>query len=162
MKLLDATDQRLAREAFPRTGLYLGVDAAPLSPVFGIVGVSVELPIVQRNQGPRAVVAAQRSGENDRLELEARRVAREVVAAKEGYEARRAELRRLTTDALPAAERTYELVETGWRSGRFDVFRVTNAARDVARIRSLRLDALEAAWLERIALDRATGGGGRS
>jgi outer membrane protein TolC len=56
------------------------------------------------------------------------------------------------------AERTLALVETGWRSGRFDIFRVTTAARDVARVRSLRLDALEAAWLDRIALERATGG----
>jgi cobalt-zinc-cadmium efflux system outer membrane protein len=156
--VLDATYDRLKREVFPRVGGYIGVDASPVSPVFGIVGLSVELPFIQRNQGPRAVVEAQRGGEMDRLELQARRVAREVSAARTAYERRRGELKLLTENALPSADRTLQLVEAGWLSGRFDVFRVASAARDVARVRGLRLDALEAAWLERIALDRAVGG----
>ena len=49
-------------------------------------------------------------------------------------------------------------MEIGWLAGRFDIFRVTTAARDVARVRGLRLDALEAAWVARVALDRAVGG----
>jgi outer membrane protein TolC len=52
--VLDATDERLSKEVFPRVGVYVGVDAAPVSPIFGIVGMSVELPFAQRNQGPRA------------------------------------------------------------------------------------------------------------
>jgi outer membrane protein, heavy metal efflux system len=156
--VLDATDERLSKETFPRVGVYLGVDAAPISPIFGIVGMSVELPFAQRNQGPRARTQAARDGEAGRLELEGRRVVRDVVAARAAYETRRGELKSLRDAALPAAERTLELVEIGWRSGRFDIFRVTNAARDVARVRGLRLDALEAAWLERIAVERAIGG----
>lgn len=156
--LLDATDERLGKETFPRVGLYGGVDAAPVSPIFGFVGVSVELPFVQRNQGPRAVVRAARDAESSRLELLRSRIRRDVTSTRAALDARRAELDTLTERALPTAERTLTLVETGWRSGRFDIFRVTTAARDVARVRSLRLDALEAAWLDRIALDRATGG----
>jgi cobalt-zinc-cadmium efflux system outer membrane protein len=156
---LDATSERLSREVFPRVGMYLGVDAAPVSPIFGVLGVSVELPVAQRNQGPRAIVEAARASETDRLDLLSRRIVREVTAARAAYEARRGELAILTSTALPAAERALTLVETGWLAGRFDVFRVATAARDVARARGLRLDALEAAWLERIALDRATGGG---
>jgi outer membrane protein TolC len=74
------------------------------------------------------------------------------------YEARRAELDVLEKTTVPAVERTMELVEVGWHAGRFDIFRVTAAARDVARVRAARLDALEGAWLARIALDRAAGG----
>jgi cobalt-zinc-cadmium efflux system outer membrane protein len=158
---LEATDDRLAREVFPRVGAYVGVDAAPASPVFGVVGVSVELPFAQRNQGPRAVAQAARAGELAQLELQGRRIAREVTAARAGYEARRAQLKGITQEALPAAERTLELVELGWRSGRFDLFRVTSAARDVSRVRGLRVDALEAAWVERVALERAVGGAAR-
>src|SRR6185436_20375320 len=44
VSLLDATQTRLEREVFPRVGLYGGVDAAPLSPVYGILGITVELP----------------------------------------------------------------------------------------------------------------------
>ncbi len=156
--LLVATEDRLEREIFPRVGGYLGVDASPLAPMYGIVGLSVELPLVQRNQGPIARAVVQREGETERLALEARRIVRDVYAAYTAFEARRRELRVLTEGALPTAQRTLELVESGWRSGRFDIFRVTSAARDLARVRGLRLDALEAAWMERIALDRAVGG----
>lgn len=158
MAWLGATDERLARETFPKMGVYLGVDAAPVSPIFGLVGVSVELPIAQRNQGPRAQVEEARRGQSERLDLQARQIAREVATARTAYESRRSELKVLTDTAQPAAERTLELVEIGWLAGRFDIFRVTTAARDVARVRGLRLDALEAAWIARAALDRAVGG----
>lgn len=156
--LLDASEERLKKEVFPRLGFYLGVDAAPVSPIFGQVGIAIELPFVQRNQGPRARVRAARDTEMARLALQMRGISRDVVNARRSYELRLAELKRLTDHALPAAERTLALVEAGWRSGHFDIFRVTSAARDVTRIRGLRLDALEAAWLERVRLDRAVGG----
>ncbi|MFO0678317.1 MAG: TolC family protein [Polyangiaceae bacterium] len=155
---LDATDERLSRETFPRLGAYVGIDAAPVSPIFGLVGLSVEIPVAQRNQGPRAVVKEARAGENARIELQARQVLREVTSTRKAFEHRAKELTTLTETAIPAAERTLELVETGWLAGRFDIFRVTTASRDLARIRELRLDALEAVWLERIALERAVGG----
>lgn len=157
IELLDATRERLEKETFPRFGLYGGVDAAPVSPIFGVVGVSVELPFVQRNQGQRAVVGAARDAEVQRLELLRARVRRDVTRTRAAFDAKRAELDILTERALPMAERTLELVETGFRSGRFDIFRVATAARDVARVRSMRLDVLEAAWVDRIALAGATG-----
>lgn len=158
LALLDARHDRLDKERFPRLGAYVGVDAAPVSPIFGVLGLSVELPLFQRNQGPRAVVEAARATEMERQELQARRILREVMAIHAAYESRRNELKLISTTAVPAAERTLELVEQGWLAGRFDVFRVATAARDVARVRASRLDALEAAWLARIALDRAAGG----
>ena len=158
LAFLDARYERLNRERFPRLGAYIGVDAAPVSPIFGVIGLSVELPLFQRNAGPRAVVQAARNTEAERQELQARRILREVVAIHAAYESRRTELKLIATSVVPAAERTLELVEQGWLAGRFDVFRVATAARDVARVRASRLDALEAAWLARIALDRAAGG----
>jgi cobalt-zinc-cadmium efflux system outer membrane protein len=158
MGLLEATEERLEREVFPRVGVFTGLDAAPYSAMFLIVGASVELPVAQRNQGPRAVAGREMVTERARLELGQRRIAREVMAARLAYESRRAELATLTEQAVPAAERNLGLIETGWRSGRFDVFRVTAAARDLLRSKGLRLDALEAAWLDRIDLEQASGG----
>lgn len=158
LAFLEARYERLDRERFPRLGAYVGVDAAPVSPIFGVLGLSIELPVFQRNAGPRAVVDAERATERDRQDLQARRILREVVAIRAAYESRRSELQLLSTTVVPPAERTLELVEQGWLAGRFDVFRVATAARDVARVRASRLDALEAAWLARIALDRAAGG----
>jgi outer membrane protein TolC len=161
LSLLDARYERLGRERFPKIGGFLGVDVSPASPAFGILGLVVELPFAQRNQGPRAVTDAARATETERQELQARRILREVTALHAAYGSRRAELELIEKTAVPAAVRTLELVEVGWLAGRFDVFRVATAARDVARVRAARLDALEGAWIARIALDRASGGASR-
>jgi outer membrane protein TolC len=153
-----AHETRLRRELFPRVGLYGGVDASPLSPMFGVVGVTVELPFAQRNQTQRAVAERAREGVALRLELEGHRLVRQVVAAHEAYEARRLELVTLVDRAIPAAARTLSLAEAGWQAGRFDVFRLLTAARDALRVRAHRIDALEAVWMSYIELERASGG----
>ncbi len=158
LQALSATQERLERERVPRVGVYLGVDQAPRSPAFGLVGLSVELPFAQRNQGPLAVVAQARTAELDRRVLSEHRIEREVIAALHAYELRRAELQLLTSAALPAAQRSFQLAEAGFGAGRFDWFRVALAARDLVRVRSNRLDALSAAWAQRIALEQAAGG----
>jgi outer membrane protein TolC len=158
VRRLDATRERLERERVPRVGLYTGLDAAPLSPMFGLVGVNVELPFAQRNQGPLAVAARDREAQQNQLELIARRLSRDVLIAVRAYEARRDELATMNNLAIPAAQRSLHLAEEGWLAGRFDLFRLTTAARDAARIRSTRIATLEAAWNELIALERAVGG----
>lgn len=158
LRSLEASRTRLERELFPRMGVYAGVDAAPRSAVFGILGISVELPLAQRNQGARAQVAREHESELWRLELALRRVEREVNAAWSAYEQRRAELEVLTRTALPAAERSFALAEAGWQAGRFDWFRVALAAHALIGARASRLAALAATWSEKIALARASGG----
>jgi len=158
VELLRATEARLAAEVFPRVGFYAGIDAAPLSPTYGVLGVSIELPVAQRNQGPRAVSARERESAEAELGLEARLLSRAVSAALSSYDASRRELERLTPRALPAAERTLSFAEAGFEAGRFDVFRLLAAARDSLRVRASRIDAIEAAWVARIELERAVGG----
>jgi outer membrane protein TolC len=155
---LSAHQTRLERELFPRVGVYGGVDAAPLSPMFGIVGLTIELPFAQRNQSQRAVAARAREGIAMRLDLEGHRLVRRVVAAYDAYEARKSELTTLVDRAIPAAARTLSLAEAGWQAGRFDLFRLLTAARDALRVRAHRIDALEAVWMSYIELERAAGG----
>ncbi len=158
LALVEATQTRLAREGFPKVGYNVGLDAAPASPVFAFLGLSVELPVAQRNQGPRAVAAAQRETERARLENELRRVEREVALARGNYEARRAQVALLEQDALPNARRTAELIEVGWRAGRFDIFRLTTATRELQRVERERLEALLGAWGDFVELQRVSGG----
>jgi len=153
-----ATEERLRAELFPKLGFYAGVDAAPLSPTYGVLGLSVELPVAQRNQGLRAQSARARESAAADLELEARLLQRAVVAALSSYESSRRELDRLSSQAVPAAERTLSFAEAGFQAGRFDVFRLLAAARDSLRVRASRIDAIEAAWVARIELERAVGG----
>jgi outer membrane protein, heavy metal efflux system len=154
---LEATDARLFREALPKLGYNLGLDAAPASPVFAFLGLSVELPVAQRNQGPRAVASAQRETERTRLDVVLRRVHREVALARRNYDARRAQVALLRDEALPAARRTQALVEQGWRSGRFDIFRLTTATRDALRVEQEHIETLFAAWTDFVDLQRASG-----
>jgi outer membrane protein, heavy metal efflux system len=157
LALLETVDTRLAREGFPRLSYNLGFDAAPASPVFGYAGLGLELP-VQRNQGPRAVARAQTETERVRLETEVRRVRRDVSATRQSLLSRLSQLATLTRDAVPAAERNESLVEEGWKAGRFDIFRLTSATRELNRIRRERLETLLAAWTDAIELQRASGG----
>lgn len=152
-----ATLERLERELAPLFGVYLGVDRAPASPVFGIIGLAVELPWGPRNQGARAVAAAERDAEELRAELVDRGLARSALALREAYEARKTAVERLRDDAVPLAERRLALTEEGYRLGRLDVFRVAMARDDLVRTRAMRINALVAAWQTWIALERALG-----
>lgn len=156
--LLAAADERLQKEAFPKLGARLGIDASPASPVYGIAGVMVELPFAQRNQGPRAVVAAERETELDRYDFTAGRLDLALRAIHGAYAAHLEELAVLTSDGLPAAEEHLRLVETGWRAGRFDIFRLTTAAQSLVRLRAARVGVLERIWRQRMLLERWTGG----
>jgi outer membrane protein TolC len=158
LQLLAAADERLRKEARPKLGLYAGVDASPASPLFGVLGLSIELPFFQRAQGPRAVVAADRQIELARLEQARRRIDQLLRANHAAYELRFGELEVLSREGIPAAEERLKLVEEGWRAGRFDVFRLVAAAQDLARLRSMRLDVLQRLWQERLVLERLTGG----
>ncbi|MCC6750717.1 MAG: TolC family protein [Deltaproteobacteria bacterium] len=158
--LADVTLQRLRREVVPRVGVYGGVDASPASPVFGVVGLSVELPLLQRNQGPLAVGREVAETERTRLELARQRVLREVVGAHRAYDLAREQLRRISAEALPAADERLRLVELGWQAGRFDIFRLTAAAADAAELHLARVDALEACWQAWVGLLEATGAEG--
>ncbi len=157
IELLGASDVRLRREARPKVGLFGGVDDSPDSPRFGMAGLSVELPLAQRNQGPRAVAAAARQTELTRLEVERRRMDYAIDVTRALYEARRAQLKVLESEGVPAAERRLALIETGWRSGRFDVQRVTSAARDLVHLRESWGATLANIWQDRIELERLVG-----
>jgi outer membrane protein, heavy metal efflux system len=123
-----------------------------------VLGLTVELPVAQRNQGLRAQSARARESAEADLDLASRLLARAVVAALDRYESSRRELERLSDKAVPAAERTLSFAEAGFQAGRFDVFRLLAAARDSLRVRASRIDAIEAAWVARIELERAVGG----
>lgn len=152
-----ATLERLERELAPLLGLYVGVDRAPVSPVFGILGVAVELPVGPRNQTARAVAAAERDAEEHRAELVDRSLARSARSLRDAYAARRVAAERLERDAVPLAVRRLALTEEGFRLGRLDVFRVAIVRDELVRTRAMRIAAVVAAWQTWIALERALG-----
>ena len=63
----------------------------------------------------------------------------------------------LETKVAPAAEANASLLTDGWRAGKFDLFRVVQASRDVGEARRSQLEAIRDFWQAVIDLDRATG-----
>jgi outer membrane protein, heavy metal efflux system len=155
--VLDAGDRKLALEAFPKIGINGGLDAAPASPVFGFAGISVELPVAQRNQGPRAVNRAATETERTLLLVSLNRVKRDIQQAHALFAIRAKQFQLLQSDSLQAAERNERLVAEGWRSGRFDVFRYILATRELLRIKRQIAEAQGAAWQQWIELQRVSG-----
>ena len=160
LALLEASNERLGREALPKLGGYLGIDTAPASPSFGLLGVQMELPLAQRNQGPRAVNVAEQRTERTRIDHIIEHLELEVFHHRTAHEAARAELYVLVTSGIPNAAERLRLVEEGWRAGRFDVFKVTTAANDLVRLKASRVDVLKRIWMQRLELERLIGGWG--
>jgi outer membrane protein TolC len=63
----------------------------------------------------------------------------------------------LETTVVPATKATVDLVTEGWQAGKFDLFRVLQAAREAADARRTELEVLAEFWRAVVELDRATG-----
>jgi outer membrane protein TolC len=154
----EKAEARLKREAKPKLGALVGVDAAPASPIFGFLGFSFELPVVQRNQRQLAINRARQSSERIALALESQELEHQVQTLRLSFEALRSELELLHSESIPLALTRLALIEEGWRSGHFDVFRVTSAMQDINEMRRQEIDALEQVWRVRLLLERLIGG----
>jgi outer membrane protein, heavy metal efflux system len=154
---LDAAVVRLRREAIPSPTVFLDVAQQQPGQTYVGAGLGVPIPLWQRNQGPLAVVRAERARNDEEHAVLEREVAVEVSNLFRAVVARAEEAQRWGRDVVPAAEANVDLVSQGWRAGKFDLFRVVQASREAGEARRRQLEILGALWGASIALDRATG-----
>lgn len=154
---LDAELISLRREALPSPTLLLEVERDLPGQLFVGGGLAFPLPVWQRNQGPRALVSANRHRVAEDLLLEEREIALEVERGFQRVLATYEQAKILETKVAPAAEANASLLTDGWRAGKFDLFRVVQASRDVGEARRSQLEAIRDFWQAVIDLDRATG-----
>ena len=154
---LDAELISLRREALPSPTLLLEVERDLPGQLFVGGGLALPLPVWQRNQGPRALVSANRHRVAEDLLLEEREIALEVERGFQRVLATYEQAKILETKVAPAAEANASLLTDGWRAGKFDLFRVVQASRDVGEARRSQLEAIRDFWQAVIDLDRATG-----
>ena len=159
---LDAAITRLGREAVPTPTLFADVAAQPnvgdqQGQLYLGGGLSLPIPVARRNQGERARARAERDRVEAERALTERIIAEEVARAHGELSRRNTEVELYNRTVLPAAEQVARLTGEGYRSGKFDLFRVIAAAREQADARGEHLQALSALWQARIALDRAMG-----
>ena len=121
-------------------------------------GLNFELPFVMTNQAERAVARGEASAASVERELASHGIERDASSSYRRLEAALDELAAIEERALPAAERTLQMVQTMLEAGEVDYFRLLAARGSAFQLRSRRVDALREAWLCRIALERAIGG----
>jgi cobalt-zinc-cadmium efflux system outer membrane protein len=154
---LRAEDRRLIREIVPNPLLSFDwqKDLDGQEFVGGTVGLA--LPLWNRNQGGRALLAAAERNRQLEQQLLITRIAAEVGQTLATLQLRHSQVEAFTRDALPPAQRNVELLRRGWQAGKFDLFRVITALRELAEVRTRYLLMLEQLWIAAISLERAVG-----
>ncbi len=109
-----------------------------------LVGVTVPLPVFNRNQGN--LLEALRREDKARDELQAARVSLAAGAyqARERVGARRQEAELLRTEVLPGAKSAYEAATIGFENGKFSFLEVLDAQRTLFAAKAQYLNAIAA------------------
>ena len=107
-----------------------------------VLGVTVPLPVANRNQGN--ILEALRREDKARDELHATEVAlaSDVQQALERVRARRDEAELLRRDVLPGARSAYDAATIGFENGKFSFLEVLDAQRTLFAVKSQYLNAL--------------------
>lgn len=107
------------------------------------VGLGVEIPLFDRNQGAIRAAVGERLASAARLQGVRLDVAAEVGEAWAAYEASRVAATRYRERLLPRAERTLELTRQAYERGKADYLRLLDAQQVVVESRVAYVDALE-------------------
>lgn len=154
---LDASIIRLRREVVPSLTVFIDYMREQPGQMYIGAGLAVALPVWRHNQGQLAVVRAEQARTDDEIAIAQREIAIEVARLYRASLTRRDEAKLWTERIIPAAQANVDLVNQGWRAGKFDLFRVVQVTRDAADARRKELEVLGQLWQSVIELDRAVG-----
>ncbi|THC40228.1 TolC family protein [Massilia sp. Mn16-1_5] len=101
-----------------------------------VLGVSVPLPLFNRNQG--SLQASLSRAEKARTELEAERLRlnQSLASAYQRTQLYREQVRTMRDDVLPRAQRVFDAAVTGFEAGKFSFLDVLDAQRTLLQIRT--------------------------
>jgi outer membrane protein, heavy metal efflux system len=154
---LDATLIRLRKEIVPNPTVFADLARQTPRQTYLGGGIGIALPVFRRNQGELSVVAAERAWTEDERRLWEHEMAIEVARTARSLAAHRSEVGIWRDTVVPAADAALDLVTRGWQAGKFDVFRVIQAAREAAIARRKQIEVTGMLWFDAIELDRVTG-----
>jgi outer membrane protein, heavy metal efflux system len=154
---IDAVIVRLRREVVPSPTLFADVAQQQPGQTYVGGGLGFILPFWQRNQGPLAIARAEKERtDEERLVLD-QEIAADIANVFSAVAAARREVDIIEKIVVPAAEASLELITQGWKAGKFDLFRVVQASREVGEALRRQLEVLGELWHATIELARATG-----
>lgn len=122
-----------------------------------VIGVSLPLPLFDRNQGAQREALKRRQAAEQRAEAELQRLRAEVLAAADELRARADEVQALRREVLPGAREAYTAASRGFELGKFGFLDVLDAQRTWLQARTQLLDALAKAYRAQAELDRRLG-----
>jgi cobalt-zinc-cadmium efflux system outer membrane protein len=122
-----------------------------------VVGISVPLPLFDRNQG--AVYEASKRADKARDDYEAARIqlVADINQAATQLSTAQAALAVLRDSVLPAAQQAYDASTTGFEAGKFGFLDVIDAQRSLLQARARYLNTLAAAYQAFTTIDRLLG-----
>ena len=106
-----------------------------------ILGVSIPIPVFDRNQGNLQEALSRTDKARDELTALQLQQATQLDAAYERYEAARQEVEMIRSDILPGAQRAYDAAAKGFEYGKFGFLDVLDAQRTFFLARSQYLNA---------------------
>jgi len=122
-----------------------------------ILGVSVPLPLFDRNQGNLAEALKRQDLARDERAALRIRLERDVADAWERLDSARGEAAALQDEVLPGARQSLDAATKGFELGKFGFLDVLDAQRTLFQARAQHLRALAAAYRARADLDRILG-----
>jgi cobalt-zinc-cadmium efflux system outer membrane protein len=122
-----------------------------------MVGLSVPLPLFDRNGGNvRAALQSQAQARDD-LRATQLRLGSELIQTHERLGSARALAEALQNEVLPGAQSAYEAAAKGFELGKFNYLETLDAQRTLFQARAQYFSAVTAAWTARAELDRILG-----
>ena len=122
-----------------------------------ILGVSIPLPIFDRNQGNVLEALRRTDKARDELSVAQIRLSNELTLAYEGLNTARQETESLQRDILPGAQSAFDAATQGFELGKFSFLEVLDAQRTLFQAKSQYLRALSAAHRSAAEIERILG-----
>ena len=122
-----------------------------------VIGLSLPLPLFDRNQGAIHEAAKRADKAEDEFQAARLRVLAELQVAASQLSIARTSLQALRSTVLPAAQHAYDSASTGFEAGKFGFLDVIDAQRSLLQARARHLSALAQAHQAATAIDRLLG-----
>jgi outer membrane protein, heavy metal efflux system len=122
-----------------------------------VLGVSIPLPVFNRNQGGIAAARSRHSQTRAQERGELLQAKAVLAATWQDFAAAREEAEALDNEIIPDARKTLEAVEYGYRAGKFAILDILDAQRTLIELQGRHLDALAAGHRAAAELNRLLG-----
>jgi len=122
-----------------------------------VAGISIPLPLFNRNQGGIAAARAARSKAREEVRASYSQAVASLAASYRDLSTAFSEARTLQEQILPAAEQSFEAADLGYREGKFGFLEVLDAQRTLFEVRGQYIEALAAYHQAKAELERLIG-----